>query len=278
MARVRRRIVQVLAAVLYNANIGGFAKGMLYRGGTKNICAPGLNCYSCPGATMACPIGSLQQALGNFPKAFPLYVAGFLLLFGALFGRAVCAFLCPFGLVQELLYKIPGPKIKKSKFTRALSWLKYVILAVFVIWLPLFWLQKNGVAVPAFCKYICPAGILEGAIPLLAVNSGLFQNAGGIFALKVSVFVGIIILSVFVFRVFCRFLCPLGAIYSIFNPIAILGIKVDRKKCIDCGKCVRACKMDVKRVNDRECIRCGECREVCPCGALDGYFARRKKK
>ena len=278
MVERRRKIIQLLAAVLYNANFSGFASGMLYRGQTKNICAPGLNCYSCPGATMACPIGALQQALGTFPRALPLYVVGFLLLFGALLGRAVCAFLCPFGLIQELLYKIKTPKLKKSRLTRLLSGLKYVVLAIFVIYLPLYYLQKNGVATPAFCKYICPVGSLEAAIPMLAANPQLFSGVGGIFFLKMCIMAGIVIASVFIFRVFCRFICPLGALYSLFNPVAILGIRVDLKKCTGCGACVRQCKMDVRKVNDRECIRCGECRKVCAFGALDGYFDRRKAK
>lgn len=278
MARFRRRIVQLIAAVLYNANFSGFVSGNLYRGATKAICAPGLNCYSCPGAVAACPLGALQQALGTFHKGFPLYAVGFLLLAGALLGRAVCAFLCPFGLIQELLYRIPVPKVKKSRVTRALSLIKYGILIVFVIGLPLFYLQKNGVSTPAFCKYICPVGTLEGALPMLAASPELFSGVGGIFILKASLLAGIIVMAAFVFRVFCRFLCPLGAIYSLFNPVAILGIRVDGKKCTGCGACVKACRMDVKKVNDRECIRCGECRAACPCGAMDGLMKRRTKK
>ena len=262
--------MQVLSAVLYNANIGGFASGKLYRGATKNLCVPGLNCYSCPGAVAACPLGSLQVSLGSLPKAVPLYVLGFLLLAGGLIGRGVCSFLCPFGLFQELLYKIPTRKHRKNRFTRYLSLLKYAILAIFVFALPLYYLSANGVVSPAFCKYVCPAGILEGAAPLMAVNHSLFDMTGMLFILKVSVFLLIVVSAVFVYRSFCRFLCPLGAIYSFFNRIAVFGIRVDEHKCTRCGACTRACKMDADEVNDRECIRCGECREVCPTGALDG--------
>ena len=79
-----------------------FLKGTIYQGNSKKFCAPGLNCYSCPGAVAACPLGALQASLNSFPTALPLYMLGILLLFGALLGRAVCAFLCPFGLIQEL--------------------------------------------------------------------------------------------------------------------------------------------------------------------------------
>ncbi|MGI6239354.1 MAG: 4Fe-4S binding protein [Christensenellales bacterium] len=264
-----RKIVQLLTAALYNANIGGFASGTLYRGAGKNLCVPGLNCYSCPGAIAACPLGSLQASLGSLPRALPLYVLGFLLLAGGLIGRGVCAFLCPFGLIQELLYKIPTRKHKKNRFTRALSYLKYIILIVFVFALPLYTLSRNGVVSPAFCKWICPAGTLEGALPLMLVDERLFDMTGVLFIWKATVLAAVVVSAVFLYRSFCRFLCPLGAIYSFFNRVAVFGIRVDAQKCIHCDRCVRSCGMDTKIVNDAECIRCGECRAVCPTGALD---------
>ena len=143
-AEGRRRIIQVLAAVLYNANIGGFLEGTIYRGNSKKFCVPGLNCYSCPGAIASCPLGGLQASLNNFPTAVPLYLLGILLLFGALLGRAVCAFLCPFGLIQELLYKIPTKKLKKSAWTRRLTVIKYIVLVVMVIALPLYFSSSTA--------------------------------------------------------------------------------------------------------------------------------------
>lgn len=268
LSRAHRRIIQVLAAVLYNANIGGFLRGSIYRGESKKFCVPGLNCYSCPGAVASCPLGALQTSLNSFPTALPLYVLGTLLVFGALFGRAICAFLCPFGLVQELLYKIPSPKLKKSVWTRRLSFFKYVVLVVMVFILPLYFLQKNGVVTPAFCKWLCPAGTLEGGIPLLIANEGLRSQLGWLFSWKALVLAAIIIGSVFIFRIFCRFLCPLGAIYSLFNRIALFGVCVDDKKCTHCGACTHMCKMDVKEINDRECLRCGDCKTHCPTQAI----------
>ena len=270
-----RKVIQVLSALIYNANLPGFFKKTIYMGPTKKVCVPGLNCYSCPGAMGACPLGSLQAAFGNFPTALPLYVVGFLLLFGALLGRAVCAFLCPFGLIQELLYKIPTPKLKKSVWTRRLSLLKYGVLAVMVIGLPLYFLMKNGVVTPAFCKWLCPAGTLEGGIPLVSTRADLQSQIGGLFSWKVSVLAAVIISSVFIYRPFCRFLCPLGAIYSFFNRFALFGVRVDEKKCTNCGACTRPCHMDVKRINDRECLRCGDCMKRCPHGAI--YSTWKKK-
>ena len=150
----KRRLIQLYAALLHNANLKGFKTGVIYQGPVKNVCTPGLNCYSCPGASGACPLGALQNGIAASGKTAPYYVFGIIILYGFLFGRWICGWLCPFGLFQDLLYKIKTPKLIKSKFTRALSILKYVILVLFVVVIPLiysFW----DFPLPAFCKYIC---------------------------------------------------------------------------------------------------------------------------
>jgi len=257
-----RRYTQLIVAVLYNCHFTGFADGMIYQGSVKSVCVPGLNCYSCPGAVGACPLGSLQSALMSSRSKFPYYILGTLLLFGLLCGRLICGFLCPFGLIQELLYKIPGPKIRKNRVTRILTKLKYVILALFVIALPLIKLY------PGFCKYICPAGTLEGGLPLVLANEELRDMLGFLFSWKVIILVITLVICVFCFRAFCRFICPLGAIYSFFNPVSFFGIKVDQNKCTHCNICVNKCKMDIRKVCDGECIQCGECIKECPVKAI----------
>lgn len=265
----KRKLIQVYAALLYNANIKGFISGNIYSGATKFACVPGFNCYSCPGAVGACPLGSLQNALAASGTRAPAYVFGILILFGLILGRTICGFLCPVGLGQELLYKIKTPKLKKSKFTYILSYFKYVVLVVLVVAVPLMF-GKSGSAVPAFCKYLCPAGTFGGALALIANpnNDGFLTMLGSLFTWKFAVMIAVILASVFIFRFFCRFICPLGAIYGFFSRIALLGIKLDKNKCTDCGLCVSACKMDIKRVGDHECIQCGECISVCPAQAI----------
>ena len=258
----KRRITQVICALVYNCNFTGFAEGSIYQGNLKGLCVPGLNCYSCPGAMAACPLGSLQTALVSSAYKVPYYILGVLLLFGTLLGRFICGFLCPFGLLQELLHKIPTPKLKKSKWTRRLSWLKYAILAIFVVLIPLVLLE------PGFCKYICPAGTLEGGIPMLIQNEPLREYVGWLFSWKCLVLALCVAGAVFCYRFFCRFLCPLGAFYSLFNKIAVVRPYVDMHKCSGCGTCTAQCKMDVKRVGDRECISCMGCKQHCPHGAI----------
>ncbi len=265
----KRRLIQLYSALLFNANIKGFIKGEIFMGASKNLCAPGINCYSCPGAVMACPLGALQAELNRANKSFAFYVVGILVLYGIIAGRTICGWLCPFGFIQELLHKIKTPKLKKNKVTRVFSYLKYVLLVFFVIIIPILY-GIRGVELPGFCKYICPAGTLEGAFGLLsnAVNESYLSILGPLFTWKFLLFVSITVGSVFIFRFFCRFICPLGAIYGLFNRFSLLGIKLNRDKCTNCGLCVSKCEMDIKRVGDHECISCGECVSVCPTKAI----------
>ena len=264
----KRKIIQLYAAVLFNANLKGFTSGNIFKGNTKQLCVPGLNCYSCPGAVGACPLGSLQGSF-SADKSTLFYVCGILLLYAIMFGRFICGWLCPFGLIQELLYKIKTPKLKKSKITRILSYFKYVILVFFVIIVPVAYALRD-VPLPSFCKYICPAGTLEGGIGLLAnkVNESYFSMLGPLFTWKFLLMVSILVACIFVFRMFCRFICPLGALYGLFNKFSFFGVKVDEPKCTNCNLCVNKCKMDIKHVGDFECISCGECVDVCPTNAI----------
>lgn len=265
----KRRLIQLYAALLFNANLKGFSTGRIYQGPVKNICTPGLNCYSCPGASAACPMGALQNALSDSGKTTPYYVVGIILLYGLLFGRWICGFLCPFGLIQDLLHKIKTPKLGKNRVTRVLSYFKYIILVFFVIIFPLVYAGYEF-PLPGFCKYICPAGTLEGAVGLLSnpENESMLGMLGPLFTWKFLLMVIFLVGAVFIYRFFCRFFCPLGAIYGLFNKISFVGVKLDKDACTDCGLCVGKCKMDIRRVGDHECIQCGECIEVCPTNAI----------
>ena len=268
----KRRITQVLAALLTNANLPGFFKGKIYHGKLKTGCVPGLNCYSCPGAVGACPIGAMQAVLGSRKYNFAFYVVGFLSLLGVIFGRFICGWLCAFGLIQDLLYKIPTPKLKfNQKPDHILRYLKYVVLAVFVLLLPIFLVDEFGISPPYFCKYVCPVGTLEGGIQLVLLNKSLQNTIGFLFGWKFFLMASILISSIFICRPFCKYICPLGAFYALFNRISFIKIRVDEKKCTSCGLCAKKCKMgvDVKKTpNNAECIRCGGCVNACPHNAL----------
>lgn len=273
---------QVAWFVLTNGYIRGYTKGKIFNGNTKVLCLPGLNCYSCPGALGACPMGALQAVLGNASYRISLYVFGYLAALGVLFGRLICGWMCPFGLFQDLLYKIRMKgKRKNLPGHKYLKYLRYIILVVFPILLVSVMLDVTGASMPWFCEWICPSGMLLGAIPLVTVNEGLRTAIGIRFIWKLSVLLVITVLSVIYYRPFCKYLCPLGAIYGLFNPISSYRLIIDKDKCISCGKCQRVCGMDIRTFetpNSPDCIRCGSCMAACPAGAIESTWGKAGRK
>ena len=137
----KRRLFQIFSTLGFNIYLPSFFKGEIFQGNTKGVCVPILNCYSCPSAIGACPIGSIQNSFASLKfnlsiasYQFGLYVIGVLGAVGSLVGRMPCGWLCPFGLVQEALYKIRSKKIPIPKF---MSYGRYVVLVLFVFLLPL---------------------------------------------------------------------------------------------------------------------------------------------
>ncbi len=281
-----RRWVQALFTAATNGYAVGFLRGRIYTGKLKGLCVPGLNCYSCPGALGSCPIGALQAVLGSRDYHFAFYVFGTMMVIGAVFGRFVCGWLCPFGLVQDLLFKIPFVrKLRQLPGDRYLKWLKYVILVVLVLLLPLLAVDLVGQGQPWFCKYVCPSGTLMAGLPLVGLNPGLREAVGGLFAWKVGLLAVLVVLSIAVYRPFCHYLCPLGAIYGLFNPIAFHRYRINVEQCVACGKCQHSCRLNIpvyRQPNSPECIRCGKCRKACPTGAIEatwtGFAGAKRKK
>ncbi|MDR0647811.1 MAG: 4Fe-4S binding protein [Synergistaceae bacterium] len=281
---VSRKIIQWIAALGCNAYVPGFLKGRIYRGALKSVCVPGLNCYSCPGAVASCPLGALQAVIGESRYSFSYYAVGLMVAFGLLLGRAICGFLCPFGLVQELLHKVPLFKARPVSSARGARLallakrarlVKYVLLAVFVLSLPLFTKGEFGAGAPAFCKYICPAGTITAGGPLLAANPPMREALGWLFALKAFIALATILGCITIYRFFCKFLCPLGAFYGPFNKIALYQVRLDHEKCSHCGVCARVCQMGVDPSLDcgnAECVRCKDCVKACPTSALSAGF------
>lgn len=267
-----RLLIQASFAALSNGYVKGFVKGQIFDGKLKSVCVPGMNCYSCPAALGACPIGSLQATLGSRSYRLSMYVVGLLTVFGAFFGRFVCGFLCPFGLAQDLLFKIPFiRKIRRLRGEKFLRSLRFVFLGLFVIILPMFVVDITGLGEPWFCKWICPVGTLEGGVPLVLLNSAMRGAAGFLFKWKLVILVVTVFSSVVIYRPFCRYACPLGAFYGLFNKISFLRLRVDNDKCTKCGVCKAACKLDIsvfKNPASIDCIRCGDCKAVCPHEAI----------
>jgi len=275
---IRRRI-QLLCAFLLNCWWAFPLSRSIYRGPLKSVCVPGLNCDSCPAAVGACPLGAIQRLLaavrpgmaaGGFQPG--AYVLGILGVIGGLVGRMPCGWVCPFGLLQELVYNLPMPK---RQLTGLWRYGKYVLLAVAVIGLPLLLVDEFGYGAPWFCKYICPAGTLEAGLPLMALKPELRQLVGVTFMIKLAVLILLLIWMTVTCRPFCRAICPLGAIFSLFNRISVLRLTHDPHRCTACKACETACPMGLqpwRDPNQTDCIRCLKCMQSCRFDAISLQF------
>ncbi len=273
--------IQTLWLFLSNGYWAFPVSGTLYQGPLKVLCSPGLNCYSCPAATTFCPIGSLQQlllgarlALQSGHAYLGTYVLGCMGLFGTAFGRLICGWACPFGLMQEMLHRIPSPKLGVPAW---LGWGKYLVLLVLVVVLPLTVVDDFGLGLPWFCKFLCPAGTLEAGIPMVLLMPDLRSAVGVLYLYKLSLLALVLLWSIASFRPFCRSLCPLGAFYGLFNRVSLIRLKFNADNCTKCGACHRICPVDIRveqSPNSGECIRCLRCcTEACQYDALSVEIA-----
>jgi len=288
-----RRLFQLLLGVVaLNSFIPVFWTKKLYGGVLKQYCAPVLNCYGCPSAFFACPIGSIQhillitrpvkfpatarlwdqlsaylQALVTTLTSWPMALTA---LVGLGVGRMFCGWVCPFGFVQDALFKIKTPKVTMHRY---FSWGRYLVLVALVLIIPFF------TQLPWFCK-LCPQGNLEAGIPFILWNpanplSGdpMFPTIFWFFWVKVVILVVFLGLFVFIKRPFCRAVCPLGAILGLFNRVSVLRMTVEgaaKASCNMCKTCQEICPVDINIYDDAnspDCIRCFLC-TTCPSVSL----------
>jgi polyferredoxin len=214
-------------------------------------------------------LASWRFALSGGPPHFGTLVVGYLGFIGTLVGRLPCGWLCPFGFIQDLLHKIPSPKFS---LWPPLRWVKYGVLVILVIAMPLLLTDATGLGHPWFCKLLCPSGTLLGAMPLIILKPSLWETLGFYFWNKVTILTLILIAAIFISRFFCRVLCPLGAFYSLFNRMTLVQLEVITGNCVECQSCVRTCPTGVRPYQDpnsRECIMCLKCLDACRFRALN---------
>ena len=267
-----RPFVGIASFFIFNSYLPGFIKG-IYQGSSKQYCAPFINCHSCPSATFACPAGLIQHyfTYNHLFKVWilPKFVIGFLILITLGVGKLVCGWICPFGTIQTLLYRLKS--IKFSIPQNKIHFVKYFIFLLMIIYLPIL------LGEPWFCK-LCPVGSLEAGIPLVSfgnASSELRLLALSLFNIKLSILLVIILSSIFVKRPFCRFICPIGTIFTLFNKFSLLKIKVDDANCIHCGKCSKLCPIENEApiaARSIDCYLCGECVRGCPTSCVSFNF------
>ncbi len=249
--RTRRLYVQIAAAVLTNSFF--LAPVMKY------VPCPSLNCYACPLASFACPMGTLQHFV--IIGLFPFLLLGIISIVGLVVGRWACGYLCPFGLLQDLLARLGKAKASLPGWA---SYGSYLSLALLVLALPLFLHE------PWFCK-LCPAGTLEAGLPivgqaffkakLLGQYSQFWGMVGWLFAVKLAILALFMTASLKLKRPFCQAFCPLGAVFGLFNRISLLQISYD-KSLDGKGDCRKLCPVgiDIRRdASSPDCIRCLQC-------------------
>jgi len=262
----RRTIIQLIFFIIQNPFLQNFFTGAIYKGDSKAICVPSLHCYSCPSMAFSCPIGTIQFII-DYAKIVPYNALGMLAGVGALFGSASCGYVCPFGLFQDLLYKI-SPFKGKGQLPKMLRYSKYFILLIFVILIPYLG------HFPGFCAYICPSGSLGAGIPLVINHAGYRADIGITFIWKLFLLTLLIAYGLREQRPFCRYICPLGLILGFMNRFSIYQINLKPHTCRACKVCTpsNSCPMGLelpKQINSIDCIKCGECIKPCPFNAIE---------
>lgn len=219
------------------------------------------HCYACPLRSFACPIGLMASFFAL--HAFPWLVVGVVLVVAAFFGTLICGWACPFGFLQDLVAKIPTKKIRLPDWT---GYGRFVVLVALVIVAPYFLGKVHN---PIFICKLCPAGALEAGVPAMVsgtIETGeLDWSMNWIKTTSLALFVGAML---FIYRPWCRLLCPLGAIFSLFNRVSLFHLRFDRDNCTACNLCRSRCEMGVEVEKNVNTLNCNRCMECTTCGAI----------
>jgi len=238
----------------------------------KGFCNPVLSCHSCALAWFACPVGIFVHYSGY--HLFPYLALGTVLLLGVLFGRILCGWVCPFGFLQDLLNRIPTPKLGLPAWT---SYIKYLVLLSMVFVIPWFLGEETTYS---FCR-VCPASALEVTVPNLIMGGTVTVAT----LVKLGILVAVLGLALFTSRFFCRVLCPIGAIMAPMNFVSFWFVRPAESNCLLCSKCDKKCPVEGKpserisagRTANRalDCVVCHQCQTDCPSRRLD---AKKREK
>jgi polyferredoxin len=267
---VWRRITQWFSLVALNTNFIGFSSG--------GWCVPVLNCEACALSWLVCPIGRMSGSIAF--HEFPWLVLGIVVVVGLLVGRMFCGWVCPMGLLQDMLYKIPSPKVAIAAGWR---WMKYAFLLGGVVLVSYYIGKENNLFF--FCHY-CPIAALQVVAPaMISTGDYVFDLAR---TQRFTVLAFILVLAVLNHRSFCKIMCPIGAMQALTNKFSFFRLRMNATGCVHCHRCDKSCPMDVPveacsrtgRGISRhtECIECLSCQEVCPVSVIRSGVAGAGKK
>lgn len=195
-------------------------------------------------------------------ELFPQMILVFMVfLVTALWGRFFCGFLCSFGMLQELIFffskRVVSGKVRiPERFDSVMKFLKYFILVFIVagVWI---------LALPVDSSWN-PWGVFGMLVSgNFSIISSAIPTVG--FAVLLAITAG----SLFVGRFFCRYLCPLGALFAVVSRKRLYKIRRQSDSCTNCGLCTRSCSMGIRipeknAVISGECIQCMQCLSICP--------------
>jgi polyferredoxin len=265
----------------------------------KNIplVLPTLSCYYTDHRIASCFIRSLQEGLSaGWKVGYSNLIAPIILLliFGLIFGRAWCSWVCPLGFVQDIFirirkhlkidhYNLSDTLKQVSVFSKWFLVLSLIALAL-GIGIPHFFLRAYQTDfITPFCQ-ICPSKqifpIVEGRFKEVLPMDNILHPYDSMYTPLTSVmsymalvsFIFYLVTTSFIRRLWCR-LCPMGAILGLCNRFSILSLRKEGKRCTKCGICQRSCPVQVKEVYEEkkkekiapsDCTLCFRCVEMCP--------------
>jgi len=247
-----RRISQGFGVLLGILGITGI--------GMTHLIFPGLHCYACPLAVTICPIGLMQNLV--IYGVVPYFWVAALLAYGLVAGRGFCGWFCPFGTLNDLL------SFRKVRIHKVASYSKFAVLVLTII-------AAWAFADTMFCK-LCPVASIEASLPYLALGVARVNRP---FLLHMGTLGGTLIGMVLIARFWCRYLCPMGALLSLFNRVSFLHLNLNHTRCNACGACAETCPMGLRpheEYDDHNCIKCGACTQACSLNALTLTFSPKR--
>ena len=249
---VARRLSQSLGILLGFFGVTGI--------GMTHLIFPGIHCYACPWAITICPIGLAQNMI--IFGTVPYFWIGMIVVYGLAAGRGFCGWFCPFGTLNDLL------SFRKVRILKSISFSKYVVLAGTL-------LAAWAFADTLFCK-LCPVASVEASIPYLILGVARVNRPFLIHMATLAVtLAGMLLIA----RFWCRYLCPMGALLSLFNRVSFLRLKLDKMRCSECGACTSDCPMGIQPHTEHDnhnCIKCGRCVDGCSLHALSMDLSLKK--